>query len=288
MDKKNIYCIKFEIPHRESGISSSQFFKGIEECLIGFEDFNQAIIKGFSQELKVVSYIEEVEQGSIKIWIRDVLKDKITDDNIRDLTGSIATLPFFLIKAKKIALKYLNDDSLENEDKKECIYNSIVEEKNKINKIELLDQDIDKDALLTSINHISKSISNIGEASFLDEKEKEIKINGGFYYSSDEKEIIITEPQVIIAHIVVHSPVYDKKTKIWKFTYNGKHEKIDISGCNIYQTIDSRGGALIGDTFKVKLEITEKKNKHRFTNHYKIIEVLEFKPTIKKIQDNLI
>ena len=37
----------------------------------------------------------------------------------------------------------MNDDSLGSEDKEERIYNSIVEEKNKIDKIELLDQDID-------------------------------------------------------------------------------------------------------------------------------------------------
>ncbi len=45
MEKKENprYCIKFDIPKREDGITSSQFFNGIKEVLTGFEDFNKEL-----------------------------------------------------------------------------------------------------------------------------------------------------------------------------------------------------------------------------------------------------
>lgn len=86
-----------------------------------------------------------------------------------------------------------------------------------------------------------------------------------------------SEPQYIIGHITVHSVVFDNRSKKWKFHYNGHVEEIDISDTSIAENAIKRKKAVLGDTYKVKLRIVEKRTKKGdFKYEYKVVEVLEF------------
>ena len=86
-------------------------------------------------------------------------------------------------------------------------------------------------------------------------------------------------PQMVTAWITVYSPVYEINAKNWRFEYGGRHEVIDISETNIAEKAIRRGGALVNDTYKVVLEITQTKTPTgKYKNHYKIKEVVEFHP----------
>ena len=87
------------------------------------------------------------------------------------------------------------------------------------------------------------------------------------------------EPQVVSAWITVYAPVYDPTVKSWRFKYGETHYYMDISDTNIAEDAINRGGALIDDTYFVRLEIRqEHTSSGRINNHYKIMEVLDFKP----------
>lgn len=90
------------------------------------------------------------------------------------------------------------------------------------------------------------------------------------------------EISTVTGHIVIHSPVFDEKAKVWKFLYGDKVEKIDISETTIAQTILSRGKAVVGDSFKVKMEVWETPQGRGYRNNYKVIEVLGFKPGLEQ------
>ncbi len=97
--------------------------------------------------------------------------------------------------------------------------------------------------------------------------------------------LIESSPQIVKAWINVYSPVYDKTSPRWRFTYNEQHEYIDISETNIAEKALERGGALKNDTYLVELQITQiKKPDGGFKNHYKIISVLNFRPATLKQQ----
>jgi len=96
------------------------------------------------------------------------------------------------------------------------------------------------------------------------------------------------KPQTITAWVQVYSPVYDPKATKWRFEYGEKPEYMDISSTDIEKKALQRGGALVNDTYKVKLEITQVLTKtKKFKNRYKIKEVLEFHPAKLKSQGNL-
>ena len=84
------------------------------------------------------------------------------------------------------------------------------------------------------------------------------------------------EPQYIIGHITVYETFFARKPKKWKFLYNGHVEEIDIGETNIAGKILQRRKVVMGDTFTVRMEITEKMTASGFKLEYKVVEVLGF------------
>lgn len=92
------------------------------------------------------------------------------------------------------------------------------------------------------------------------------------------EEVEEFEPQAIVAHLQISRPDFNPDAKIWKFRYGEKIISVDVSETNIPEQIRSRGYVRIGDTWRVKMTITEKRTASGFRNEYKIVEVLEFLP----------
>lgn len=82
----------------------------------------------------------------------------------------------------------------------------------------------------------------------------------------------------VIGHITAYRPTFDSRAKNWKFRYSGNVETIDISNTSIAADILRRGKAVVGDTWKVKMLVTERKTADGFKNHFEIVEVLDFAP----------
>jgi hypothetical protein len=132
--------------------------------------------------------------------------------------------------------------------------------------------------------------NGIEEAVFIHEKKPQLKIDEetakalrDVHADSDE-----TEPQTFTAHIVIYGPILDLKAKKWKFKLANKVENIDISETHIAEDAFRRGGISVGDTYKVKLEMIERKTSGgAFVAEYKVKEVLGFIPGSGARQQNL-
>lgn len=86
------------------------------------------------------------------------------------------------------------------------------------------------------------------------------------------------DPQAVIAHLRVRSPVFESDAKQWRFYYGEENIVADISETNIAANAIARGGVMLDDLYTVKLEITEHEtDKGKFRKSYKIKEVLAFK-----------
>ena len=100
--------------------------------------------------------------------------------------------------------------------------------------------------------------------------------------SITEKEIE-HEPQPVVAHLRVRSPVFEPDAKQWRFFYGEENIVADIGETNIAANAIARGGVMLDDLYTVKLEITEHETeKGRFRKSYKIKEVLNFKPAAQQ------
>jgi hypothetical protein len=122
-------------------------------------------------------------------------------------------------------------------------------------------------------------------------KEDEAEIAA--YDESDSRDIIASfdipeigaapeadeEPDTITAWLRVYSPVYDERADKWRFLYGDHAIYADITETGIARDAIARGGALVNDLYKVKMEV-----KQHFTKggsmrlDYKIISVIDFRP----------
>ena len=121
--------------------------------------------------------------------------------------------------------------------------------------------------------------NGIEKATFIYHKKPQLQIDESTAREMREIHSDEGEPQTFTAHIVICGPILTDRAKKWKFKLTNKVEAIDISETHIAEDVLKRGAIRIGDTYKVKLEMTERKTKTgAFVADYKVKEVLEFIP----------
>jgi hypothetical protein len=87
----------------------------------------------------------------------------------------------------------------------------------------------------------------------------------------------IPEADTITATIRVYGPVYDPKAENWRFELDGKPEYIDITDTTIAADAIARGGAFVGDAYRVKLKVTQHTTQTgKIGIDYKVIQVFDF------------
>lgn len=90
----------------------------------------------------------------------------------------------------------------------------------------------------------------------------------------DDEEL---EPQTVEAVLTILSPVFDVGSTTWRFYYGEERIKVDVSETSIPRDAMNKGSVNVADVYKVKLQITQRRTPAgRFTNDYKIVELLEF------------
>ncbi len=83
------------------------------------------------------------------------------------------------------------------------------------------------------------------------------------------------KPDIVTATLYSYGPVLDDKAKTWRFRYKRKPIYADISETSIAKETMRRGGVLVNDRYRVKMEVIPPESEER-APHYKIIEVLDF------------
>ncbi|MCP1200743.1 hypothetical protein [Notoacmeibacter sp. MSK16QG-6] len=90
------------------------------------------------------------------------------------------------------------------------------------------------------------------------------------------------EPDIDVtpAWLTVYSPVYEADAKQWRFRMGKEVIYADISETNIAEEAIERGGAMVEDSYQVRLEITTPlgQDGKQKKSHYKVLEVLRFAP----------
>ncbi len=88
----------------------------------------------------------------------------------------------------------------------------------------------------------------------------------------------VPDVELTTAWLSVYSPVYDATADKWRFRLGQETVYVDISETNIAKNALARGGALVDDSYQVKLEITTPKDAKGRPGKpsYKILQVIKF------------
>jgi hypothetical protein len=95
--------------------------------------------------------------------------------------------------------------------------------------------------------------------------------------------------EVTTAWISTYAPVFDASATKWRFKLGRDHEYMDISETKIAEDALARGGAMVNDSYQVKLEITTPIDSEGRPGRasYKILEVIKFIPGSTESQGSL-
>ena len=277
MEHSDKYSITFELPQRGQ-MSSSHFFNHMSNVLIGFEELNESLLTGLDSELKVVSYVEDIEEGSIRVWLVDVLKKPTIDNDIRDITSAIPTAPFVLIKLKNVVLRSLESDDSDTE-KSNTIDQEIpkiLEEYAKESHTQdfLQAEKWDADATKKAACKIVSGVNELPSVTIFDQVDGGREITGRYGYVDPADQDIIN---ITTRYLVIHRPELSEKAKQWSFLLADRAINADISDTDIAKNAVTRGEVRVGDTYKVNLQERQYKTQAGQTRiDYKVLQVLGF------------
>nr|VFK59034.1 MAG: hypothetical protein BECKTUN1418F_GA0071002_11625 [Candidatus Kentron sp. TUN]VFK67581.1 MAG: hypothetical protein BECKTUN1418E_GA0071001_11565 [Candidatus Kentron sp. TUN] len=100
---KDCYCITFSITgHSKHAVSS--FVIGIEKVLLGLDKLNKELVSPIRSEVDIVSYIEEIESGSIKVWLKDKLSSPTDGQIDAFVKAPISSTASALLKASRSSI----------------------------------------------------------------------------------------------------------------------------------------------------------------------------------------
>ncbi len=87
--------------------SASRIFKGIQETLDAFEEMDKRFVPCIDEKIESILMLENVEQGSIKLWLRQVLKS--TDDQALKNLDWKTLVGEFLVQTKYLLIAWLGE-----------------------------------------------------------------------------------------------------------------------------------------------------------------------------------
>lgn len=102
-DKQPDFLLTIHFP---AGVKDPQrIFSTASECITALQACDQMLLKSFPTEIQPVFVLEQVETGSLKMWLRQLL-EAVDDDAIKNLDWKPA-VGKYLVKGKHLLLKKL-------------------------------------------------------------------------------------------------------------------------------------------------------------------------------------
>ena len=247
-------------------------------------------------ELNLQVVLDIYEQAKSLIGDEDVSSAKEILEWIGIIVPASLTGAFGLFRfVKWLNGRKISSTEIVQKDGKDFVQITVEGENNTVNVYPQTYQLLKEPKAIKSIQEIVKPLSDEGYESLEFEQNKKVNESVNKEEAKEILKINIQEdiedeeePQEVTAWISVYSPVYDKHARLWRFEYSGHHEFMDISETGIAEQAFARGGALIDDAYRVRLEIKQFQTEAgKFKNHFKILEVLDFKPSKIHGQDDL-
>ena len=293
-----LYSIKFDIPKNKK-ITPAEFVKGMEIALNSLEEFNHAIVSGIGDDtIQVVSYIEELEGGSIIYKLRDKIfqakkgLEKVSDEEIEEFSKQPRqkSLAYVLKKSKTFAIAAMNKVAPDEdfEERKMRIINPIVKEIEDHNKkfqdgqMELGTIKLNQDKLLLSVSHMSDASKALdGAISFSEDADmkEQLPVAQDFHFSPRAKEEIKYEDKILSEnesedYLVLLTPNYKENCK-WVFEYGEEQIHCDIKDQKFWTEILTRTRSTKArDVYKVKRKVIKLLVNGKQKKQHEILEVL--------------
>jgi len=287
--ENNIYEIK--IGFDKNNNNPVLILEAIAEILKGFESINQVISNSMDNDIEAVSYLVDINSGSIILKLKDMIKNKlenIDDDVLKNIAKSKDLIGILCVKAKQAGIKALsNNKDKTNKEKEKAILTSIevILKNSNINFLNYYP--INSKQILKAFSDISngsKKIENFETEFIYGNNTIDISKNYNFI---DTEIINETMKQEIDVNLLVRKPDYVGFSK-WGFIFD-KNIEVEIKDEEFRAKVHSGeiknlyAGCQIHCKLLIEVELDDKKNPID-TKYFllKVINIIEPKKNIEK------
>ena len=97
------YCL--EVNYRKESEKPSRVFKAVSDLIEAFQEIDNDLVKTIDVNIETVILLEDVQAGSIRVWLRNLLK-LIPDDAAYNLDWK-PIVGQYLVRAKKFMVNFL-------------------------------------------------------------------------------------------------------------------------------------------------------------------------------------
>jgi hypothetical protein len=101
----------FEIEFKRGEGSPSRVFLAVNDFILGCQRIDAELAHTIDNNIETVLVLEDIEAGSIKVWLRNSLR-AVEDDNIKTLDWK-PIVGKYLVRAKYAIIRWLDDKSIE-------------------------------------------------------------------------------------------------------------------------------------------------------------------------------
>jgi hypothetical protein len=275
------FCI--EIQYKKESENPSRVFRSMSELIDSFQRIDQHLVKAIDVNTQTILLLEDIEVGSIKVWLHNLLK-AIPDDSVYHLDWK-PIVGQYLVRTKKFIINFL--------EKKTTITN--------IDEIKPLEDDIYRLAeetqvrwlpaytriqprqLLESMKDIAASLSYLTKedsAKYIAPNEPEAKFNLTFYLAPESiedlvaKETLSSEGEMLLK---VKKPDYLGES-MWDFRHGTSTISATILDREWLDKFQSRKVDVHPqDSIRARVGISHKydQNGDLIATHYNILKVVE-------------
>jgi len=275
------FCI--EISYKKGSESPSRVFHSMSELIDSFQEIDGKLVTSIDVNIEQILLLEDIEAGSIRVWLRSVLK-LIPDDAAYNLDWK-PIVGQYLVRAKKAMVDFLEKKTtISNADEIKPLENEIYElaEKTEVRWLPAYTR-VPPRQLLEGMQKISQSLSYLTEgdsAKYIVPDEPVSEFNLTFNIAPENiddllaKETLASESEMILK---VKKPDYLGES-MWDMRHGTSVIQVRILDKDWLDRFqDRRIDIRPGDSIRTKVQTS---NKYDFdgeliSTHYDAIEILE-------------
>jgi hypothetical protein len=289
----SLFALKVDFDREKT--DPSKMFLALSKLTEALESADKTLLKVFNLSIEPVTLIESVQQGSILIWLRNIL-NSVDDDAIKNLEVKKA-IGAYLVKAKYIIIDFIGKRT-EVKGIEEIDYlNAELVEAARETGVNILDIYIPANniELLQDINSINESVSlfdDFTKIQYCLPESKSVSFNKRFNISPEKIEALATKEIRSGQNLMilkVKKPDYLGESK-WEFRHEKKKIEAKIEDIGWLEKFRNREIDLRpGDSLDVEIsyETRYDHNDEVISEVFVITKVISVRPMIKPLQHEL-
>jgi hypothetical protein len=275
------YCVEME--YKKESENPSRVFRSMSELIDSFQEIDKSLVTSIDVNIEPILLLEDIEAGSIKVWLRNLLK-LIPDDAAYGLDWK-PIVGQYLVRAKKAMIDFLGKKTtISNADEIKPLEDEIYKlaEKTEVRWLPAYTR-IPPKQILEGIQKISQSLSHLTEgdrANYVVPDEPVSEFNLTFYIAPESiddllaKETLTSESEMLLK---VKKPDYLSES-MWDMRHGTGVIQVRISDNEWLERFQNRRiDVLPGDSLRAKVQIINKydTDNELISTHYDATKILE-------------